>query len=281
VAYFWSQYLREEPGKTRLQEFVAKKFGTDKKVEVIDFADGAWYQPQSLIATLLYGRNLDLAISVEGANELRRALLPDFPMDFPRARFTQIYFSNTFEAHVNLLLIDLTIMTTETLENWAQAGWLPSLNKVTSLSIKKIMRARLFEQTKVVTEPEKLSALWFESWQEQGRIFRDRSVPHFLIVQPFPCINDPAEALKDEYCADYDNKGVLALQQGLASFRQSAALNKVPFVDLSEFHKMDHQVYFDDLHFTPEGQKIFTDKILKTVAEKPINKKPSGSQKAF
>lgn len=43
--------------------------GKGKPFKVLNFADGAWKQPQQVIALVLYGDYIDIAISIEGFNE--------------------------------------------------------------------------------------------------------------------------------------------------------------------------------------------------------------------
>lgn len=64
-------------GPTEFERLLNKCYSNKKKQRflVLNFADGAWKQPQQVIALMLFAKYLDLAISIEGYNETTYGLL--------------------------------------------------------------------------------------------------------------------------------------------------------------------------------------------------------------
>lgn len=99
-----------------------------KPFKVLNFADGAWKQPQQVIALALYGDYLDVAISIEGFNE-HYTVGASLDMTIPAGTFASLinnnFFSNTYFKlrHINGTFLDksnfiklLTVAYRRTLE---------------------------------------------------------------------------------------------------------------------------------------------------------------------
>lgn len=264
VAFHFGEYLKTEPAKSRFAEAVAKKYGVGKRVEIMNFAEGAWYQPQALLATVLYGKDLDVALSLEGANEVLRGVSPDFPADFPRSRLTRAFFGNSFENHFNLVLMDITKASAEALETLSSWGWFPSLNTAVAITIKNAMRSWLKEPILESIDPIQLSRIWSEAVDNQQIFLQARRIPHLFLIQPIPCLNPQSLAAAPDICANYNESLIFQAQIGLADFRKEAARKRISYIDFSDlFSKWNSEDFLDDLHFTPQGNERLLESIIK------------------
>lgn len=127
----------------RLQKILAARLSRQGEVELVELCSGGWYHPQTLIAALLYGRGLDLAISLEGANELVRGT-GTFPVEFPKTRIADIFFSNTFASHFIRLFSNFVAAIFIQLEQAQEKGISPEIFSRLNESFLDFSRVALF-----------------------------------------------------------------------------------------------------------------------------------------
>ncbi len=91
--------------KKRALQLAKKKSGAD--FMIVEFAKGGGKQPEQLNISALYGEGLDIAVNVEGVNELSNFHHEKFPPYFPIETVSKFYFSGLKKMRSVTLLINL------------------------------------------------------------------------------------------------------------------------------------------------------------------------------
>lgn len=238
----------------------------NKKVILNCLGIGSYTQPQQLIASLLYAKESDFYISIEGYNELFDPKELDQP-DYPISRFSHIFYSNFREQ----FWMRNTIYFLAAIEIWANKKH-PLLDSSKTIQFfKKGFRESIpaylnrFENHGDDVSQEIRRQIWQENL-EKLKIFLDGAkIPFFVIFQPL------LEAKKNLTPMDQgiiDKRKVNGVKRekfiGGQTLVQQMITQKYPLIDYNENSDLiERKLEFtDECHFTEAGYHELMNQII-------------------
>jgi hypothetical protein len=221
--------------------------GKGKPFKVLNFADGAWKQPQQVIALVLYGDYIDLAISIEGFNE-HYVIGSGLDISVPASSYASIINNDIFaNSYFKLSHINGTALGTS------------NFVKLATVAYRKALEGRgkkytgLIEQNFVL--PQDVDRSTHNSKRYLGfvkafdAIAESKGIYSLVVLQPSP-LHKKLSASEKEKVGPLDYE-----KQYQEVFHILS--NAKHFLNLADlFNDSDQNIFADHIHFVRDGRYV-------------------------
>jgi len=253
----------------------------NRKIHLINFALGYGAQPRQATASLLYGRHLNLAVNLEGVNEMQKPMIPAYPNYFPKLELGELFYSVDAKNLVKTKSVFVDVMTVHALE-----ADLVEKRPISSLwrSYLKFRIMRLYdslrsfvlaleERSRVSDIPvAALEDVWTHAVEDQTSIFAARKIPFIAFVQPaFGARNvKPLSDLENELGKSFTQERYETIQSQLNSGYQR--LRQIPGLKVFNlemiFRQTRETTYIDSCcHLNELGNQMLSQAIANSISD--------------
>ena len=277
---------------TRLKSSLPDLFGGWKDMKIINLSASSYRQPQQFIIAAFYADRINMAITIDGYNEIDRKMNKEFPVEYPD--YSNIFYSLEFKSLKRFLrlyeLIERRITITKKIQNNDLLsrshfiGWLWLVySQHVSARIVKIHRAYRSKKDKSFAYHSKeeydlslqeqadiFSNIWKKFSVLQYKIMKDYSVDHFHFIQPNQHIPNSKTLSPIEREKFFDKSNADRIRAGYSSLiaktnhLQRYGYQVFPLLDIYKTTK--ETVYKDSCcHINWKGQEILETEIFKTL----------------
>jgi len=267
-----------------INKFIEDRYKfADNDVDVVNFAAGGYRQPQSYYISTIYGEHLQLAISIEGVNELADFVL-DLPPYFPMGFVSNLYFRSLEEMAQVPELHRRALLESYLRETLSRGGFHLSSVKLyylvrRFLNLKHMtpiqdavgkIKYRFYKNVEWDnTSMSRKLAMWLKFSCLQQNVMQDFGVTNFFVVQPVPQNFKPlTEAEKSFVKGSRVGEVEIAQYMARIDFRafQAAGLN---LIDMRKVFSTHEETLYSDscCHFTAHGDDLFLSLVLAEVAK--------------
>lgn len=287
VAENFGNYLLKESIKNKLKEDIVSL--KNKKLNLFVYAVGAHKQPQAFNMFHFYADNLDMAINIEGWNEIQPRTQHeqvggdkfDLSIDGALPAFTEFLFKNDqgklvllgeYKFLVNiinklrnnhfLIFHNFSHLLGEFLNHYVKSKYSKILNEISAFSRKKDQRGLSLEGAKPRVK------LWKRYAEFQHIISREKKIQSFTFIQPNMHVRDTKIIHADEqknftkHLEAYSTYSYRLIDQEVNHLQQKG----YRIFNLQNiFKNNDDLIYVDQEHVNDRGNEIILEEIIKTL----------------
>ncbi|MCB0384004.1 MAG: hypothetical protein KDD43_01325 [Bdellovibrionales bacterium] len=260
-----------------------------RKVRVINLAHGGYKQPQQFIMYSLYGDKLDLAINIEGVNEVSDFLLGgQFPIEYPLTSYRHYYQSSPGQFYLKSAELLVTAV------HHLHFGYI----HITSFHYSPLVTLGVLTATRLALplhryfqnefvhayrkaypnhpkyEDPSLQRQMIATWEKftrlQVQIAKENGVPLWVFMQPNQYIRDSkvfTDWEQKNVFADH-RKGFAPVYENLRRRVRELGASGLPIHDLSQiFFYTKETIYKDDCcHINGAGNLILSAELAKIIS---------------
>ncbi len=263
----------------------------ERKFKIINFAAGRGSQPRQFFIASLYWQSLDLAINLEGYNELNQRRPIQYPPYFPGPDLDRIFFQRTqgdmtLSHEFILSAAKYGRLKREVFINPPRSSLIRSiklaeliilnkkLKKIESLEPDQDMPDRLKMRSSTFTE---LVKFWHEQSQNQSQLLARKNVPAFFFQQPIPAVPGSKKMTDEELAFREPEKHDPQIWDPLTKayvaaeevFSRYASVNFRSLVWI--FRNEPRTVYVDFCcHLNPLGHRLVSEAMAEYISTKLI-----------
>ena len=220
----------------------------DKRVEVWNLGHGGYLINQSLIMLALYGIQLepDLIINIDGVNDIS---------DFTKMMPPGVVYHSKY--------------VTRAVESpWVNALFSVVNNSQFVLAVIKLgERAQERAAQHDVERFEKMADNFVTTVGTISALAEGKGIKHLAVLQPYLFLRSSITPREQslvkwyEYRREFYKKSFLSMKEELS--RQNFTQSTMLITALDAFDQSNEEVFIDEVHLTPEGNRLFVDYIVK------------------
>ncbi len=273
-----------------LNKFIQRKYNlVNKDVEVVNFALSGYRQPQSYFISAIYGQHNQMAINIEGVNELGDTV-SDLPPYFPMGFISNFYFrsleemSKVPELHARAIQESYLRKKLESEKIFFSSEKLYylvsrflNLSKIqsTSLTDEKDPQYRFHKDVNWNHSMLKKLESWLKFSCLQQNVMKNFGTANYFVIQPVPQNFKPL-SIDEKKIVETSREGELEIAEFISKVDfspfKSTGLN---IIDLRKvFSSHPETLYMDSCcHFNAQGDNLFLQAIIDEI-EKIIHQPP-------
>jgi hypothetical protein len=263
----------------------------NKKVRILNFAIEGHKQPQQYFISSYFADKIDLAITIDGFNEIGYAFIDEFPVEFPG--LSGLFFSkdplrNLYIAKLTKSLQSQIDLTEFILQSWMLRssyliGYLWKIRN--KLILNRITRAHVDHSAEVdrkfqyynhqFSDDERLemqATTWKKFSLLQDQLFKSQSIPHLHFLQPNQHLKGLKKLSREEKESFFSSEKASWISSGYQKLFSKLNILKSQgsnIIDLTPmFASVEETTYSDACcHLNDRGQTILTAWVLAAVVE--------------
>lgn len=276
---------------SRLKKHFPQKF-SGKSIELLNFGVSAYKQPQQFFVSASYIDDIDLAIIIDGFNEIYGAIPVEYSMEYPN--YTNVFYSldperyrywlqayDSIRSRISWTLFALNgfivskLHTTKAVwevYNYFVENQLKQINAGVSLQLDReneyygpsehenLKKNESFLQAKV----------WSKYASLMGQMFLVKKIKHFHFLQPNQHLAGSKPLSNLEKKSFFNPDSVQDIESGYREiFQQKELLLKegIKIYDLTKIFRDTEETLYTDpcCHFNYKGNEIMEDEIFKVI----------------
>jgi hypothetical protein len=258
-------------------------------IKILNLAVPAFKQPQQMNVLAIYGKSVDMIISLDGSNDTTYSISSSFPFYYPMESMSYLYFSKNQlpQAYIKVVFsLKLRRIATDYLDSKL------SLVKTMALLFIKQTTAIIFETEKDIVDKSKTSEDYFynsairTTFQEkadfylrmlkyQASILEQEKIPGFFFLQPVAYLGGSKTLTNEEKLFFSLTKSKFFLNKepisGIEHVRESVRKKELDLIDLTQIFKNESETVYTDecCHLNEKGYQILTNEIIKVLFKSP------------
>lgn len=267
----------------------------NRRIRILQLAHGGFKQPQQLITYSLYGEKIDLAISLEGVNEISDFMLGHhFPIDFPVTAFRYFYQDHPGQVYLKAsqLLVEVVHRGYWAYLNTRPLQWSPLATLMTftlasvgnplhlelQTQFQRTYRRRFLSQRPFGSDEvfNQLFDVWERNLQTFLALARARQTPVFIFLQPNQYI-EKSKPFSDWELANILSPNFRIFGMYYTKFLEHASVlgkQGLPVYDLSQVFKLTNETVYTDVccHLNSVGNRIVAEAMVGQILNSDISK---------